>query len=374
MKDKTLTLISRNLDINKQKIKKGIERDIIKEHETHFRFDKRFAGITRGTCVFKNELTVHGFPKIRRALTLSPTIEKRFGDSVAVEEKMNGYNVRIVKINQKIFGLTRSGLICPYTTQKAKEKLDMSFFQENPDYLICGEMVGPDNPYIPTEIYEVDSIDFFVFDIREKDSNKQLPVKKRRNILEKFDINNVHSFGILDTQKAHQKIKDIIKKLGEEKKEGVVIKDPMTDLEPIKYTSSQSNCSDLQYAYKFYHDYGSDFVNSRTVREGFQSYEWEENDLEREQRAKRIGLSILEPMIETIKNKKEGKNITETVKIKVSDLKIAKNFLDHLESVGIDSEATKINELKDGNYRVFIEKLQESTNDKTNSLLNGGLW
>ncbi|PTD93604.1 hypothetical protein C9439_05995 [archaeon SCG-AAA382B04] len=46
----------------------------------------------------------------------------------------------------------------------------------------------------------------------------------------------------------------------------------------------------------------------------------------------------------------------------------------NLERVGIDSEATKINELKDGNYRIFIEKLKKSTNDKTNSLLNGGLW
>lgn len=374
MKDNPLSLISNKLGIDSKKVKEGIQRDIIKEEDMHFRFNKKYTGVTRGTCVFKNGEVIPGFPKIRRAMVLSPTIQKNFGDQVVVEEKMNGYNVRIAKIKEKILGLTRSGIICPYTTRKAREKIDLSFFEKNPDLYICGEMVGPDNPYVPTNIYDVASLDFFVFDIRKKNSGEQLSVHNRRETTKNFKIKNVRLFGKFESEKSAKKVKEITKKLGEEKREGVVIKDPRTELDPIKYTSSQSNCSDLEYAYRFYHDYGSDFVHSRTVREGFQSHEWGENKQKLEERAKRIGLNILEPMIKTIRKKDEGETITETVRIKVSNLELADKFINHLKKRGIETDVSKIEELENNDFRVYIEKLQGSTNDKTQSLLNGGLW
>jgi putative ATP-dependent DNA ligase len=111
-----------------------------------------------------------GFPKIHRAMVLEPTIQTHFKGLplVAIEEKMNGYNVRVVKIQDQVLALTRGGLVCPYTTEKTTQEIGLEFFRDHPDLVLCGEMVGPDNPYVPKDIYpEVESIAFYVFDIRE---------------------------------------------------------------------------------------------------------------------------------------------------------------------------------------------------------------
>ena len=64
------------------------------------RFDKEISHIEHGTVLYEKgnsfEL-IMGFPKIRRAMVLYPTLKKHFNglSKLAVEEKMNGYNVRV---------------------------------------------------------------------------------------------------------------------------------------------------------------------------------------------------------------------------------------------------------------------------------------
>lgn len=40
---------------------------------------------------------------------------------------MNRYNVRVVKISENLYGITRKRLICPYTTEKIREKIKSDF-------------------------------------------------------------------------------------------------------------------------------------------------------------------------------------------------------------------------------------------------------
>ncbi len=44
-----------------------------------------------------------------------PTLKKHFSglEKITVEEKMNGYNVRVAKVKDDILAITRSGYICP---------------------------------------------------------------------------------------------------------------------------------------------------------------------------------------------------------------------------------------------------------------------
>ena len=83
------------------------------------RFEKETSGIEAGTVVFENGEIVFGYPKIRRPLMLAAAINRHFSDLVAVEEKMNGHNVRILSINGETVALTRGGFICPYSTEVA---------------------------------------------------------------------------------------------------------------------------------------------------------------------------------------------------------------------------------------------------------------
>ncbi|MFH1323488.1 MAG: RNA ligase [Methanobacteriota archaeon] len=371
--------VSELLDIPDHRITGAIQRktlQYVRGKQDLFRFDKPISGIEAGTCIFLKPFdVVRGFPKIPRALMLYPGIAAHFSscEKVAVEEKMNGYNIRVALIDDEIAGLTRGGFVCPYTTEKARELVGRDFFLQHPDLVLCGEMVGPDSPYVPKLIYDIESLEFFVFDIREKLTGKLMPVKNRRRLVDEYGLRSVRLFGEYDVEKAHTEIASIIKGFGMSLNEGVVIKDPEMLLPPVKYTSSMSNCADLRYAFEFYNDYGRDFFFPRVCREAFQAFEWNETEDKLEERCRMLGRSILMPMIKTIRKKKLGERITETVQIKVRNLKTVQEFEDHLRLLGVDAIFEEPEKTGDG-YLVRIHKKYHSTSDKTESILNGDLW
>jgi putative ATP-dependent DNA ligase len=348
------------------------------KYEYLLRFDKEISHIERGTVLYEKENSfemIMGFPKIRRAMVLDPTIKRHFNglEKIAVEEKMNGYNVRIVTVKEEILAITRSGYICPYTTQKAKEKLNSRFFEDFPDLVLYAEMVGPDNPYVPKDIYDIESVEFYIFDIRKKNSSQPLSISRRREILEEYGFFQVRLFELIPLETAHEKIEKIIRNLGEKEHEGVVIKDPEMILSPLKYTSSQSNCSDLRHAFRFYNETGRDYMLSRIVREGFQTVEWDENEKEFEKRCMQLGESILNPLRESIRTVKNGNRLYDEARIRVRDLKTAAEFEEYLKRLGIDAvfeEPQPVGE----EYLIIIRKINKSTSDKTQGIWQGDPW
>jgi putative ATP-dependent DNA ligase len=341
-----------------------------------FRFDKPISSVEGGTCVFLEPLeVVRGFPKISRTLMLYPALIKHFSSlrKVAVEEKMNGYNVRVALIKDQIVAMTRGGFICPYTTQKANDLLTQDFFRDHPDLVLCGEMVGPDSPYVPKTFYNIRSLDFFVFDVRKKNSGNPMPIKERRGLMDEYGMKSVHLFGEFDVREAHTAITGIIKSFGDILREGVVIKDPVMLLPAVKYTSSLSNCQDLRYAFEFYNDFGRDFFFGRVCREAFQSVEWDEDEENARKRCQRLGESILLPMILTIKKKKSGDQIAENVQIRVKNLNTVSEFEEYLRLLGIDAIFETPEEIGD-EYLIKIKKIHKSTIDKTQTILDGQMW
>ncbi|MCK9405627.1 MAG: RNA ligase [Methanothrix sp.] len=337
------------------------------------RFDKEISGVEAGTVIFKNGEIVWGYPSIRRPLMLEAGIKRHFIDSVAVEEKMNGHNVRITSIDGDIVALTRGGFVCPYSTEVATRLLPEDIFEEKPNLVLCAEMVGPENPYVSLDVYPTDSIDLYLFDVAQKNQRGTHGVHKTHEIAEDFGLKGTAFFGEFPRETAHKRIKEIVIKLGRQGREGVVLKDPENRVAPLKYTSSESNCNDLAIAFSHYNDYALDFILSRAVREGFQSVEWQESVEERKERARRIGESILLPLTETIKNKQQGEIIMQRIKIRVKSLATARGFEYHLRRCGIRAIFDQPLPDDDG-YTIGITKIIMSTNDKTEALLNGEMW
>ena len=370
------------LGFDKERVQHLLEKNYLArnwgKYEYLLRFDKEISHIERGTVLYEKNNSfeiIMGFPKIRRVMMLDPTIKKHFTglEKVAIEEKMNGYNVRIAVIEREIVAITRSGYICPYTTEKAKEKLNLKFFEDYPALVLYGEMIGPDNPYISKDIYGIESVEFYIFDIREKNTGKPLPIVEKQKIIKKYSFSQAKFFGETPLEAAPEEITRIIRELGEKEHEGVVIKDPQMILSPLKYTSSQSNCSDLRHAFKFYNETGREYMLSRIVREGFQTVEWKENDIEFGKRCMQLGESILSPLRESINTVKKGQRLYEEARIRVKDLKIAADFEEYLKRLGIDAvfgEPQMVGE----EYLIIIKKINKSTNDKTQAILNGELW
>jgi putative ATP-dependent DNA ligase len=370
------------LGFDKEKVRHLIEKNYLTRNWGKYvyllRFDKEISHIERGTVLYAKDNSfemITGFPKIRRAMVLDTTVKKHFIglENVVVEEKMNGYNVRIAAIKNDILAITRSGYVCPYTTQKAKEKLNLKFFDDFPELVLFAEMVGPDNPYIPKNIYNVESVEFFVFDIREKNNGKPLSISKKQEILERYGFFQAKFFGEIPVDTAPEEIGKIVRKLGEKEHEGVVIKDPEMILSPLKYTSSQSNCADLRHAFKFYNEAGRDYMLSRIVREGFQTVEWNESEAEFEKRCQQLGRSILSPLRESIRKVEEGQRLYEEAKIRVKDLKVVTEFQEYLNRLGIDAIFEEPQFVR-GEYLITIKKLNKSTTDKTQAIWQGELW
>jgi len=368
--------VAQLLNIPSSKMEDAYQKGIIKKYQRYdleaIQFYKGMEHIEAGTMVVNGEEIeiIRGFPKIRRTLMLKPTLEKYFPHEVAVEEKMNGYNVRIALVNHKIVALTRGGYICPYTTRKVQQLLDLDdFFQDHPQKVLCGEMVGTLNPYVSHYYPEVGKLGFRIFDIREKLTNTPLPLFSKRELLADYHLEPVRLLGIYPVEEAPEKIMELVKDLGEQDREGVVMKDPRMELEPLKYTSSQAQAAELEYALSFPFDLAKALLFSRIIREGFQSYEARESDEERRERALRIGESILYPMLETIKKVEAGEVAAEDLLIEVDRPEEAEEFLRYLRDLKVTASLVEIKDNK-----AVIRRIHQSTNDRVHNYLEGGLY
>lgn len=371
-----LSRVAQILGITESRLQ-GLQETIIREsawpEPRLLRFEKEASGIEAGTVVFENGEIVFGYPKIRRPLMLAAAIKRHFSGPIAVEEKMNGHNVRVLSVNSEVVALTRGGFVCPYSTEVARRLVPEELFVRHPELVLCGEMVGPENPYVAKDIYPTDGIDFYLFDVAEKNCRGTFGVHRTHELARTFGLKATAFLGEFHRDVAFEKIKQIVLRLGRQGREGVVLKDPDNLVSPLKYTSSATNCSDLAVAFGYYNDYALDFFVSRAVREGFQSVEWAESEEEMQKRAQQIGESILMPLVETIKRKQAGESIVQRVRIRVKSLQTARDFEYHLRRSGIRALFDPPMPDDDG-YLIGITKLVMSTNDKTQALLDGEMW
>lgn len=364
------------LDVPSKNLERSFKNGNIKYYEAlgvnAIQFKKRVGKIESGTMIcFGDKIEIiRGFPKIRRTLLLDPSIKTHFNKKVAVEEKMNGYNVRIAMVAGDIIAFTRGGYICPYTTKIAPEIMDMNkFFKDHPDLVICGEMVGTENPYVTHHYREIGKLGFRIFDLRAKTTNEPVPIEKKFETLELYNLPEVNFFGIFDADTAADEIMDIVNQLGCNNREGVVIKDPEMKVDPLKYTSSQAHTGEIEYAFTYPFDFGRAFFFSRVIREGFQSFELDESEEDIRYRAQRMGESILYPMLKTIKDISKGNAAYEDIIIHVDEIKEAEDFARHLRDLGV---VATVHSFEDG--KAIIRRLHQSTTDRITNFLRGGLY
>ncbi|MCG6969267.1 MAG: RNA ligase [Gammaproteobacteria bacterium] len=231
----------------------------------YVRFVDNYHGICRGTAVF-DDLVVYGYPSIGRVLSLQSGLSSQFQAPFWMEEKVDGFNVRIFKLNNRILALSRGGFICPFTTDRITDFIDAGVFEHQPSSVLCGEVVGPDNPYMDGEVpYIKEDIQFFVFDIGAINETRLAAYSEKAALIDQYQLPSVPRFGRFEMKDLSQ-IRDILLQLNEDYREGVIFKEDSRRDHRAKYTTANINIADIQSGANTMFDLPPEYFINRLAR------------------------------------------------------------------------------------------------------------
>jgi putative ATP-dependent DNA ligase len=341
---------------------------------THYVLTATRHGVERGTVIVEeSDAVVRGYPSVPRILVLDPGIPSFFegSETVAIEEKLDGFNVRIAAVDDgDPLAFTRSGYVCPYTTARARDLLPLeAFFTDHPAKTLCAELIGPETPYTTHDYEGVDSHEFRIFDVRDRESGTPLSVAGRRSLCEEYGFDQPQHFGRREPSAAIGTVTDTIDELDSAGREGVVLKSADGE-SMVKYTTESQHHQELAYAFSLPFDRGRDFVFSRIVRDAFQAFELDETDERLRERAHDLGESILPPMVSSVQRVANDDPLGERHTVR-GDADTIDALLEHLrgQSLTIEIDADR---REDDERIVDFLKVADSSRDRIRYYLEGG--
>ncbi|RLF92263.1 RNA ligase [Thermococci archaeon] len=365
-------------------LKLGVPQDRIETLETkggivedefegirYLRFKDSAGKLRRGTVVFNEEEIILGFPHIKRVVNLEEGIRRAFRNrEFYVEEKVDGYNVRVAKVMDRIVAITRGGFICPFTTERITDFVPQEFFKDHPNLVLVGEMAGPESPYlVEGPPYVKEDIEFFLFDIQEKITGKSLPVEERLRLAEEYEIPHVEVFGKF-TRNDLGELHELIEKLSREGREGIVMKSP--DMKKIvKYVTPFANINDVRIGARVFYELSPGYFTSRISRLAFYVAEKRIKGEELRKLAEDLGMALLQPLVESILDVEQGDDIAEIFKIRVKKIETAYKMVTHFEKLGLNIEIVDIEELNNGMWRVTFKRIYSDATSEIRELIGG---
>lgn len=231
----------------------------------YLRFSHKFQCFSEGTVVFDRRF-IWGYPKIGRILRLEPGLRVQFGQAFWVEEKIDGYNVRIFRRGDEILALTRRGYVCPFTTDRLQDLLDLRIFAEHPELVLCAEVAGPENPYnegSPPFIQE--DVRLFIFDLMRQNSPGFLPYREKQRLLETYGLAGVPAFGHYRADD-REALNSLVCRLDQEGREGLVFKEDSPRDHRVKYVTGRINLSDIRVSEGGFQQLPPEYVLHRILR------------------------------------------------------------------------------------------------------------
>ncbi|MGB9761132.1 MAG: RNA ligase [Caldimicrobium thiodismutans] len=291
---------------------------IWKEHE-FFRLNKEFKNFPVGTF-FNENLLVLGYPSIPRIYILKSGLKRYMSFPFYAEEKIEGYNVRIVKVGKDILAFTRRGYICPFATDRLEDCLPSlaDLLEKYPDFVVCCEVAGPENPFVSEwPPYIKEDIQFFVFDFAKIGRKEFLEESKKIELLKTYKLNHPEILGPFHPEKDYEKIRDIVRRYHQEGREGLVFKPEKGDSR-VKYVTPYSNLMDLKVVFPFLGEVEPNFITLRLIRLLLNLYEFEEF---KDEVYENLAIYLFD---EALKNLKERESSEELFKVR---FKKEENFL-----------------------------------------------
>jgi putative ATP-dependent DNA ligase len=350
--------------IEKGKIDEAIKKgraQLLREEINYVRFRSTFKGIERGTVIAQGRKIIWGFPHIKRIFTLEKGMRKNIHeDTIYLEEKIDGFNIRIAKIGGNICAFSRGGFLDYFVTEKVREMGLEKFFGDHPGYVLCGEMIG-NTPYTkPTKEFDVK---LFVFDIDDGHGN-YLPCEMKYELLRKYNIPSVPFIGKFKADD-FKKLERVVRDINRARKEGMVVKSESRK-DVVKYVNTNADIDDIKNCAHLFFDMPFGFFNQRVVRSSFFIRDY---GLDREKYGKELGAAYIKGLINALDTIASGRDIEEEFEILVKDESIWDKIRKH---TGKEVKLKLISKRKEkGKTRIRFSKTYLRTTRLFRAFLNG---
>ena len=214
-------------------------------HGQFLRLTDKYHKAPRGSVAIEGRI-IYGYPSIGRILRLGTGLQHQFRAPFWVEEKVDGYNVRLARIGDEVLAFSRGGFICPFTTDRAPDLAELRILDEHPDLVLCAEVAGPDQPYIsghPPYIQE--DVQLFVFDLMRLDQPGYLPQPEKHELVKRYALPAVQHYGRYTSDQV-QEMRELLLRLTGEGREGVVMKEDSARDHRAKLVTSYSCIDDIR--------------------------------------------------------------------------------------------------------------------------------
>lgn len=350
-------------------LKNKAKREEIKDLE-YIRFTDDYKDIPRGTAIFK-DFVVWGYPHIGRIFQISSGIREQFEKPFWVEEKVDGYNVRVFRYKDDVYALTRGGYVCSFTTDRVPDFVNLKFFEDNPDLILCMEVAGPENPYVeesPEHIKE--DVKFFLFDIMKKGERKFLPYREKLKLIEKYDLPSVERYGLFNLDD-DRKLKDLLKRLNEEKREGVVLKEDSERDKRVKYITMWANLNDIKVTALNMLGVPADYYTNRLLRLAL--FIDEEGISVNKDLYEELGKAFLEGILQACEMSKAEGKVYRTFRCKFRKRENALMFLEQMKHASVHVQIIQRRLEKEGDYYILeFDKVYLNMTGLLGHALRGG--
>jgi len=328
-----------------------------KEAVRYYRFREDFRQIPRGTVLLPKRI-IWGFPHIPRIFRFKEGVERNIAGSFYIEEKIDGFNVRIAQIDGKIYAFSRGGFLDLFVTEKADTPEMKKFFQAFPGYVLCGEMVG-NTPYTPpTKKFDTK---LFVFDM-DTGNGDYLSCSEKYWLLEKYGLDSVPVLGKFSGTKNGMRIALSLLK---DRKEGMVIKSADRK-KAVKFVTPYADIEDIGRNMALLFDMPQGFFLQRVLRSGIFIKDFQ---LSHSEYAKRLGNAFYEGLKDGLEQIEQNGQISEEFEVLINDRRIWNAIKKHT-SREVKLERIFEREEKDG-IRIRFRKIYKRTGKKLRDFMAG---
>jgi putative ATP-dependent DNA ligase len=357
-------------DLWSEAISKGLVRDDEHEGLRYQRLNADLHGVMRGTIRVEGRV-LPAFPHIGRILSLSAGIARNLHGPFRMEEKIDGYNVRIVRIDGCILPFTRGGFVCPFTEDRIPDLVDLQpFFDAHPDLIVCAEISGRGNPYSASPSHRVaEDVEIHAFDMMRFDRSEFVGLTECDELLDRFAIPRAPIIGWFDPRQIEE-VKERVLELDRLGAEGVVFK-PRGEGLRVKYVTPTTNLCDITRDVHLLAELQASTFILRLLRLviAVEELHLEDRLPELEQA---LGQALLGGFLHTVENVRSGAGVSEQRHLRFRSAEHADRLERHLNRVARGIRIRELARRTEGDHTtVDIEKTFLTSTDRIRDLLDG---